>query len=170
MRNPILIAYMLAWILSLALGYLFASVGPVFYDQFYSSSVYAELDEALRGTDTSLIADYLRSSGSGIGKGISAMPSMHVAACVWMVLATRRLWPVFTPFSVAYLCIIAFGAVLLGWHYTSDVVVGATVGWLAFKGADRLQTIMPEMKAIELRPLMPKPLSASMAAISRPDS
>jgi hypothetical protein len=169
-RDRILVAYILTWIFSLAFGYLFASAGPIFYDQLYSSNAYSGLVDALRGTNTRVVADYLLSHGSGIGKGISAMPSMHIAGCVWMVIATRRLWPAFTPLAIAYLCVIAVGAVMLGWHYTLDVVAGALVAWLAWSAAEVLQMIVQQTENGELPVFTPELHALPSVARNQSDS
>jgi hypothetical protein len=82
-------------------------------------------------------ADYLwgrYSSGNiSIGAGISAMPSLHVAGALWLVLIIRRAAPRLATLAWCYLATIYVGSVLLGWHYATDGLAGmAGTMWLWF--------------------------------------
>jgi hypothetical protein len=116
--------------------YALPSAGPVFYAQLGYGNRFAQLPIGpwVETTRNYLWHDYLRGGGS-IGAGISAMPSLHVAASVWMALVWRSY---FRPLGIPgwlYTVVILIGSVLLGWHYAVDgilaVAIAATAWWLA---------------------------------------
>jgi len=119
---------------AVALGqYLLSSAGPVFYAQFGFGSRFAALPiEPWVGTTRAYLwHDYLKAGGD-IGGGISAMPSLHVAAALWVALIwngfDRRLGVI----GFSYFGLIAIGSVFLGWHYAVDGIVGAGIVLLAW--------------------------------------
>jgi hypothetical protein len=57
------------------------------------------------------------------GGGISAMPSMHVAQAVWLVLVASVYCRKLVPIALAYLAAIVIGSVHLGFHYAVDAPV-----------------------------------------------
>lgn len=61
----------------------------------------------------------------GLGAGISAMPSMHVAIALLVAILLRRTHRALGLLGVAYCAGIALGSVHLGWHYAIDGYVGA---------------------------------------------
>ncbi len=158
-RMRYLISFVLMWIL---LGHvaatLLSSAGPVYYgritglgDPFAPLMAYLhQVDQAIPlpalTVQEMLWHSYVNRS-LGVGSGISAMPSLHVATSFSFVLlgfATRRwLGVLFAVIAVAIL----LGSVHLGWHYAIDgyaAIAGAwviwwAVGWLLDRPAvDRL--------------------------------
>ena len=62
-----------------------------------------------------------RASGHpGLVAGISALPSMHVAISLCMLLTARKLAPKAVPLAAAYFLFIWVASVQLGWHYAAD--------------------------------------------------
>ncbi|WP_254436803.1 phosphatase PAP2 family protein [Ruegeria arenilitoris] len=125
------------------LATVFASVGPVYYEHFGFGDTYAQQMQNLYDLDRispvwalqvqeRLLAEF---SGGGVIKGISAMPSMHVASSVLMALFafqySRWLGWAFTIFAI----MIQIGSVHLAWHYAVDGYLGAIIAlacwWLA---------------------------------------
>lgn len=120
------------------LGNLFAgaamSAGPVYYEQVTGDSRFAGLVQMLaqhsigREWAASLWDSYV-SGAVGVGSGISAFPSLHLANTTMFVLLAgcvhRRLLWVAVPFAG----VILFGSVYLGWHYAVDgyFAIAATV-------------------------------------------
>ena len=141
------LTYLLVWIL---LGNVMAlwlsSAGPAFYDDFFGSDHYAPLMASLAQQD--LFANHLQGfllewkDDEAIGSGISAMPSVHCALTMLIVLLAHRVagWKWALP-ALAYHIVILVGSVHLGWHYAVDGLVSTTlvlplwwaVGWLARK-------------------------------------
>jgi hypothetical protein len=132
-----LLAYGLAWfLLGVVAATLCSSAGPIFYDRLFGGTAFAPLAETLhaRGAwvvlaESDRMWDSLASDRPGLVAGISALPSMHVAISVWMVLTARSLAPKAVPVACLYTVFIGVGSVQLGWHYVSDGVAGA-VGML----------------------------------------
>lgn len=147
LRMRFFLALFLVWVL---LGNLMATVlssaGPVYFgrvtgleDVFlplmdYLRSVHEvspvwalELQEALWGAYTL--------DQNQLGKGISAMPSIHVATAVLFALtawsANRLAGVVFTAYAV----VVMIGSVHLAWHYALDGYVAALLTYLLWRAA-----------------------------------
>lgn len=107
-----------------------SSVGPVFYDQTFGGSHFANLISTLRSADVEhglMAADAMDFLLGGVGTaswgvGISAMPSMHLSMAFLGVLVAWRLekhrW--LKLFTAAFTLATLVGSVHLGWHYLSD--------------------------------------------------
>ncbi|WP_417309300.1 phosphatase PAP2 family protein [Devosia sp.] len=136
-------------LLGTVLATLLASVGPIFYDQFYDSPRYAELLAQLNasavGEHMALMRSMLLSNYGvehpAMGTGISAMPSMHVAIATVNVLLLFRLNRVAGLFGCVYLLMILTGSVYLAWHYALDGYVSiaavTTIWWLVGRFAQK---------------------------------
>ena len=142
-KSRALIAYSLAWFLLGAIGaVLLSSAGPLFYDRAFGGSEFEPLTETLRSrgawfalTESDRMWASVSADEPGLIAGISAMPSIHVAISLWLVLAARTMTPRLFVAAFAYFILIWVGSVQLGWHYASDGLVGAigmlVVWWLA---------------------------------------
>jgi hypothetical protein len=138
LRERALLAFVLTWIIggTLLAGF-FASAGPCYYHHLHSPDVaYLDLMAALR-QEPQLIAPvaqntlwdaYQTDRWLPFG-GISAFPSMHVAAAVlWAIVASQRsrllaicLW--------TFALVVQVGSVFLAWHYAIDGYAGALIAW-----------------------------------------
>ncbi len=134
LKTQALVSLALAWLL-LGIGgaYLLSSAGPIYYDHIFGGDAFAglalTLDQAPVAARTSQMLWRAYSVHSNeIASGISAMPSMHVALALWLVLIARRTRA--APLAWTYFWLIWLGSVHLGWHYVSDGLVGA-LGMLA---------------------------------------
>jgi hypothetical protein len=106
----------------------FSSVGPIFYDEFFGSTRYADLLEALRQSPYNEhvlhYSDYLlrnyKANNPALGSGISAMPSMHVAVATLNAFYLARLNRWLGAAGWAFAIFILFGSIYTGWHYAVD--------------------------------------------------
>ena len=116
--------------------YLLSSAGPVFYDRLLGGNQFADLMSRIdaHAPVVSRTSAYLWKSYTDhvdqIGAGISAMPSIHVAASAWLALALTSFWRKLSVVGWGYWLIIFVGSFALGWHYFLDSAVG-TIGALA---------------------------------------
>ena len=122
-----LLAFTLIWIvLGQICATLMSSVGPILVGGVLGDSYFDPLLSELRrapGLFALMTAERLMSMDSGIGAGISAMPSLHVAMAVFWVLLTRLYCPRLTIFAAIYALLIWIASFHLGWHYALDGIV-----------------------------------------------
>ena len=128
-RNTSLLSYFALWSIFGPLGqFLLSSAGPIFYQRVGLGDRFADLGGHIPQV-TQFVSGYLwnlHSSGTlGVGAGISAMPSMHIATVTWIVLAFRGARSRLTPLAGAFALYIWALSVALGWHYAIDGIVGA---------------------------------------------
>lgn len=119
--------------------YCLSSGGPVFYHQLGFGSRFDQMpiEPWVAETRNYLWHDYVRVGGD-IGGGISAMPSLHVAAALWMALVWRSYDRRAGWIGFAYFTLIAIGSVLLGWHYGVDSLAACAIVAAAWKLSLRL--------------------------------
>ena len=130
-KTAVLLTYFLLWsVFGPAVHAILPAAGPVFFHQLGYGDAFLPL---VMEPETQRAADYLWSfyvkGGFGAGAGISAMPSLHIATTVWMVIASysfapKLLWPVTAAAILIFLLSIS-----LGWHYAIDGIVGAAGAW-----------------------------------------
>ena len=128
-RSASLCAYFAIWSVFGTVGQLLlSSAGPIFYQHAGLGDRFAELSNNIPEV-TEMVSGYLwkfHTSGTlGVGAGISAMPSLHIATATWIYLTFRgqgsRLAPVAALFALYMWAL----SVALGWHYAVDGIVGA---------------------------------------------
>ena len=146
LRMQFLLSYALCWSLLGTLGaILTASVGPCFYEAFYGDDRFQPLMEYLARADASYplmalevqqqLLLWAADGSNGIGRGISAMPSMHLSiACVFALLG----WRISRTLGIAgtiFLVLILIGSVHLGYHYAIDgyvaIIATLAIWWLS---------------------------------------
>lgn len=124
LKTRAVLAYVLTWfIVGGALAYAFSSVGPVFYDRLYGGTRFAGLADMLALAPITTAATEMLPKAV-IAGGLSAMPSMHVAGSLWMALVWRERFPRLQWIGWAYLAVMYYGSIALGWHYATDGIVG----------------------------------------------
>jgi hypothetical protein len=138
-----LLAYALVWIvLGIFVATAFSSAGPCYAGLITGTHRYdellARLDAAnalaplttLRG-QAYLWAAYVRQVVPP-GGGISAFPSLHVAAVVLGAIAIHERSRALGMLAWVYLALIWIGSIILGWHYALDgtvAILGALACW-----------------------------------------
>lgn len=132
-RTQFLVTFALLWIiLGSFMATAFASAGPCFFGNLgLGDNPYAGLMFYLKAADHNApifaldVQDllWLGYAGSGTEMGISAMPSLHNATALLMVLASRSFHPVIQWALKVHFVLIFLGSIHLGWHYAVDAYV-----------------------------------------------
>jgi hypothetical protein len=132
--------HMISWILlGTVLATLFSSVGPVYFALVTGQEDFGYINDFLRadrtafagviGLQNKLWTEHLNGA---LGSGISAFPSLHVAAAtlpvVWLV--DRFGWR--GLIGAVYPLLIQYGSVLTGFHYAIDGYASALIVALCF--------------------------------------
>ena len=131
LRRRFFLSYALAWsLVGGLLATLLASVGPVFAEPILGIPDFAPQMDYLRWANeqvpvmTVRVQDMLLESyltqDNGLGRGISAMPSMHVAICVLFWLTAREVSKVAGRIFFWFMVLIWIGSVHLAYHYALD--------------------------------------------------
>ncbi len=114
--------------------HLLPSAGPIFYERVGLGTRFAEL-VATNDPTYNLFADYLwkhfEAAGAGLGTGISAMPSMHVAMATWTLFAAWRIWKPLAVPGLIYVLVISAASIASGWHYATDGLAGVVIACVA---------------------------------------
>lgn len=146
-RRRFFLGFVLSWTLvGGLLATLFASVGPVFLEPLIGDPHFAAQMAYLHAADAQvpvmtlpvqqMLLDWFHNDARGLGSGITAMPSMHIAMAFLYWLAIRRVSRRAGQFFFVFFIAIWIGSVHLAYHYAVDglvsvIAVGAI--WLASK-------------------------------------
>lgn len=151
LRSQYIWTFMFCWVgLGIVVAGTFMSAGPIYYDRLLQADRFAELTARLQSLrtptiPTTLYADLLWESYTekipGLGSGISAFPSLHLAMSTLFALTAMRVGKLMGGLMLAYLVITMIGSVHLGWHYAVDgyvSIIATTAFWgLIGKALDR---------------------------------
>jgi hypothetical protein len=155
-RRRFFLGFVLSWtLIGGLLATLFASVGPVFLEPLVGDPRFAGQMAYLHAADAQvpvmtlsvqqMLLDWFHSDARGLGSGITAMPSMHVAMAFLYFLAMRRVSRRAGQVFLAFFIAIWLGSVHLAYHYAVDglvsVVAVSAIWWLsghAFRWWDKL--------------------------------
>lgn len=149
MRMRFFWTFFITWMVNgTVLAMFLSSVGPCFYayvvdgtnpyvDQMaYLSDLAADYPVWAVATQNILWTAYENSS-TGIGSGISAMPSVHVAMVTLFALLSLQYGRASRIFFIAFAVLIMIGSVHLAWHYAVDGYLGALVTLLIWWAAGK---------------------------------
>jgi len=139
------LSFVLIWtVIGFALATAFASVGPCFVGPIFGDTTFDAHMAYLQAADERFpvltlnvqhqLLEWYREGKGGLGSGITAMPSMHVAMAQLTWLAVRRISRVAGWWFFAFFVIIWIGSVHLGYHYAVDgliSVIATTAIWAA---------------------------------------
>jgi hypothetical protein len=134
-KSAVMLSYFVLWsLIGPLIHVLLPAAGPVFFAQMGHGDRFARLHGV---PETAQAAGYLwaiySSKGFGPGSGISAMPSMHIATTVWMIIAFHKFAHRWVPAMAAAGLIIIMLSISLGWHYAVDCLVGAAAALLCYQ-------------------------------------
>lgn len=150
LRMQFFLTLMLVWVLlGNVMATMLSSAGPVYFGRITGLyDVFLPLMEYLRAANETYpvwaleLQDRLWNAyaldDSQLGKGISAMPSIHVATSVLFALVAWRAHRLAGIVFSAYAVIVMIGSVHLAWHYALDGYVAALLTWLLWHAAGRL--------------------------------
>ncbi len=152
LRKRYLISFFGIWIVcGIVLAILLASVGPCFVGPILGNHAYDELMAYLYKADRQfpvmvlpvqeMLLERYRSNDHGLGRGITAMPSLHVAQAFLFFLAMRHKARWLAALFGVFALMILLGSVHLAYHYAVDgyvsIAVTATIWWLAGRLVNR---------------------------------
>ena len=150
LRMQFLLSFLLVWcVIGTVAATLLSSAGPVYYGRITGAEdIYQPLMAYLRAANETMpvlaleVQELLWSryeSGSlGLGSGISAMPSMHVATSFLFALLGWRTHRVLGIALSVFAFLILVGSVHLGWHYAIDGYLAIIATWLIWCIVGRL--------------------------------
>lgn len=166
LRERYLLSFFGCWILLGSVAAVaFSSVGPSFYGLVYATDPYAPLMDYLRSVDETYSLWALAtqdmlwqshiSGSAGLGSGISAMPSMHLAIATVNALLLARLSRTAGILGWLYVAVILVGSVHLGWHYAIDgyvsilavIAIWRAAGWWVARGTRVVRLAQPQAAA-----------------------
>lgn len=147
-RMQFLVAFALCWFIAgNVLATIFSSAGPCFYhavvrgpDPYASQMAYLHAVSQHWPVWSVRMQELLWNSyttGNGAVRGISAMPSMHLAIAALVACLAWQFGKVWGWAATVFTAVIAVGSVQLGWHYSVDALAGIvlaigfwhTAGW-----------------------------------------
>lgn len=125
------VTFLLTWgLIGNVLATIFSSAGPVYYGHVTGDYArFAEQVMLLSKTvdEIGSAASYQQylwtmylSGQPGIGTGISAFPSMHLALFTMNAMFLRELKPKWAIWAWLYTAVLLVSSVYLGWHYAVD--------------------------------------------------
>lgn len=102
----------------------------VFLGPWRAFPMHQSTTDALGNTELRVVWRHAWESGVS---DLWSMPSSHTAAGVVLALALARMYPALRPLALILAVLVGVARVMLGAHYVTDVVIGATLGTLSVR-------------------------------------
>lgn len=146
LRRQFFLSYVLSWtLIGGALATLFASVGPCFVGPMLGDHRFDAQMAYLNAANEQfpimvlpvqqMLLDWFHADANGLGSGITAMPSMHVAIAFLFWLTMRKISRGAGRFFFVFFVITWAGSVHTAYHYAVDglvsVVAVAVIWWVS---------------------------------------
>ena len=171
LRRQFFLTYMLSWaLIGGLLATLLASVGPCFLGPMLGNDHFAPQMAYLYAANEQvpimvlpvqeMLLDWYKNAENGLGSGITAMPSMHVAIAFLYWLAVRRVHSGWGKFFGLFFAVIWISSVHLAYHYAVDGlvsvlavsaiwwasrrIIAAWDGWITAQATLRTNTVPAE--------------------------
>lgn len=162
-RERYFISYFSIWtIIGGLMAIYFSSVGPCFAYPLLGIPHFEPLMEKLRSANNHIpimvldvqaeLVRWQLHGENGLGRGITAMPSMHVSLALLFFLAVRQISTKAGLVFGLFFLIICVGSIVTGYHYAVDGIVAAAatyIIWVAvgvalkFKSAVSVGNVRP---------------------------
>ena len=158
LQRRFFLSFLGVWaVTGILLATIFSSAGPCFLDLIHHpyADRYAGLFPLQHAPGAAKAQEFLAKAyltgEIGLAKGISAMPSVHLAVAALLVIAVKSYsrW-IFAGALFLYMMIFV-GSVHLGWHYVSDGVVGTAVAILLWRVTRRKEASSAALSSGDLR-------------------
>lgn len=161
-RDAYFLGFVLIWtIIGFVMAAWLASVGPCFLEPIMGDARFVPQIDYLRAANEhypimvlnvqDMLLEWYRNKDYGLGRGITAMPSMHVSMSFLFYLAMREVHPVAGRIFFAFFLLIWVASVHLGYHYFVDglvsVVATAAIWWGSKALLRGWAKISPSLKA-----------------------
>ncbi len=143
-------------VVGIAMASQWLSAGPIYYGRvtgdvarFAEQNAFLSLNADLPGSASSFqeYLWFLHTSGhAGVGSGISAFPSMHVALVVVVALFASEYSRRLGALAWAYFALIQFSSVYLGWHYAIDGYASLVTVVALYWALRKLMPVLPRLR------------------------
>ncbi|KUO55435.1 MAG: hypothetical protein APF82_00130 [Sphingomonadales bacterium BRH_c42] len=157
LRLRFFLGFLLTWTLvGMVAAVMLASVGPAFLEAITGNGHFREqMDYLQRANETHtvlvlevqrLLLEWYQTADYGLGRGITAMPSMHVALCMLYFLVMNRVDWRLGVFFLSFLLLILIGSVHLAYHYAVDGYVSIFATYLIWRATEPMAKLILKAK------------------------
>lgn len=163
LRLTFFLSYLATWtVVGMVFAAFFASVGPCFVEPILGLPDFAGQTEYLRHANSihhlavldvqDQLLSWYRDEDRGLGRGITAMPSMHVGLTWLYFLACRRVDRRLGWAALAFSGVIFVSSIHLGYHYAVDGYLAIATVTAIWFGCERVCALLaPRLESRKLR-------------------